>query len=191
MVSLLGITEMGEIQATKQLNPNNLNVTVKVNYYPIYGKGVQEIRESLRTRGIVSEKEGKRYAAFTHWYVQWNYNYQEEQQQCKITQVVIKTTVTITLPAWQMPSNTPNSLRIKWNQFSQALRQHEENHQRHGVLAGQSILKTLKNLPPSSTCRQLEANANQTAHNIIKKYNQADINYDQQTQHGKTEGAIF
>jgi predicted secreted Zn-dependent protease len=171
--------------------PTQSQVKVNVNYYSIYGSNVEQIRKALRTQGILSKKDGKRYAGLTQWFVQWRYHYQQYPQQCRLTNVTVNTTVTITLPQWKISTNPPQGLRLKWNQFSQALRKHEDNHKRHGLLAAQEISNTLQRFPPSSTCSQLEQKANQTAQLIIEKYQQADLLYDQKTRHGTTEGAVF
>jgi predicted secreted Zn-dependent protease len=41
------------------------------------------------------------------------------------------------------------------------------------------------------TCEQLGLAANAAAHQVIKIYNQRDIEYDRVTRHGRTQGARF
>ena len=67
------------------------------------------------------------------------------------------------------------ALRKRWNAMLAALKRHEENHGKNGILAAQEIEKT--------KCANGDA--------VIKKWNKADTAYDKRTKHGKTEGVVL
>lgn len=164
---------------------SNPRVNIQVNRYPIVGSTAAALRQQMNQLGPGD------FDGYTQWYVRWNYRFQTTAYGCRLTQPQVNTDVTITLPVWQPPPIASPQLVQRWQRYLTALEAHENNHKRHGLSAGNEILARLRTLPASRTCQQLETIANNSAHAIIRKYNQADLAYDRRTNHGVFEGAKF
>jgi predicted secreted Zn-dependent protease len=157
--------------------------------YTIYGTNQQQLRNEMNNLG--PEDNGRHFDAYTHWYVEWRFNFQNDDGLCKITTVNVSVKISYTLPYWADYSNADPALKSKWDTYMSHLRSHEQNHAEHGKQAAAEIENMLRMLPPAQDCRTLETTANAQAQQIISAYNQKDKSYDDNTQHGTTEGAVF
>ncbi|MBW4487924.1 MAG: DUF922 domain-containing Zn-dependent protease [Trichocoleus desertorum ATA4-8-CV12] len=174
------------------VQPSSLQPTVKIQhrYYPVTGSTVQHLRSDIAHLSPVTQG-GQHYDANTDWYVRWSYRYVRTGISCSMSHVSSHVDITFTLPKWQTASKASRSLMNQWSHYSAALQLHEDGHKDHGIAAGQEVLRTLSNLPAYPSCRALEAAANTTARKVIQHYNQRDVEYDRNTGHGFTQGAVF
>jgi predicted secreted Zn-dependent protease len=185
------INDSQEINQRKISSPkttqisSNPNIILEEKYYQIYGNTPEELRQQMNQFGP------NNFDGYTQWNITWNYNYQKQNNQCRITWAKVDTKIIITLPFWQPPSNVSPPLETRWNHYIDSLSFHENTHKNHGISASHDILNNLNKFPAYPSCNELEQEANLASHNIIKQYNQKDLLYDQQTNHGATEGAIF
>jgi predicted secreted Zn-dependent protease len=166
-------------------------VSVRYSYYPIRGMSNSELRSQMSRQGPLDKLEGRRYDANTTWVVKWSYGYKSVGHRCAIASVSTRVNVTYTLPQWQPPPSTPRSLIAEWNQYLAALHLHEDGHRNHGIGAAQEVMKKLTLSPLAPSCKELGIAANKAAQQIIRHYNQQDVEYDRLTQHGLTQGAVF
>lgn len=166
-------------------------VNTYYNYYSVSGNTVLALQSQMQQFGPFNELEERHYAAYTSWYVEWSYDYAMTDRGCKITSTEGKVDITFTLPRWDIPPNTPQSLVSAWNQFLTAVQIHENGHVDHGISAGTEILHLLNHLPAYPSCQDLKTAAGAATQQIIQYYNQQDLAYDRETQHGLTQGAIF
>ena len=169
----------------------NPSITVETEYYDIVGSTKAQLRSQINQIGAIDPRSGQRFAARTDWNVQWHYHYRQHNQTCSFDQVQVSTTVKILLPRWRKTSFFSVPLWSQWRQYMIALKTHEMGHQQNGIQAGQEILQALQSMASRENCQQLSDLANQQAQAIIRKYNQSDILYDQQTKHGLIQGAVF
>ncbi len=166
-------------------------VKVRYRYYPIAGSTAIALRSQMSQSGPVSQVEQIHYDANTDWYVRSSYNFVMRGNGCTITSVNTNVDILFTLPKWTPPTGASRSLKVQWQQYMAALQVHENGHKQHGVEAGQEITQTLRNLPAFASCQTLKTTANSYIQKIIKHYNQKDIDYDEITKHGVTQGAVF
>lgn len=176
-------------QAVKSLGPRP-TVTIQYRYYSVAGSTVQHLRSQIAHLSPVTQG-GRQYDANTDWYVRWAYRYARTATGCSMRHVTTHVDITFTLPKWQNASGASRSLMNQWHHYSAALQLHENGHKDHGIAAGQEVLNTLSRLPAYSSCQALEAAANSAARQVIQHYNQKDIEYDHDTGHGFTQGAVF
>ena len=66
---------------------------------------------------------------------------------------------------------------------------HEAGHVRNGINAAYEIESVVKKSLPRQNCDLLKSDVDRIAFTMIKKYDQLDIQYDKETEHGKTQGA--
>lgn len=161
----------------------------QVNYYGITGKTASALRQQMNQLGPPAEN-GRRFDAYTKWHVAWRYRYGSVGGSCRMTSLTVHTDITYTMPQWQNLQQAPPSLQHQWHRYYQALQLHEDGHGNHGRAATQEIWQRLSNLT-QPTCTSMSQMANQTAQGIINRYAQKDIDYDRQTGHGRTQGAVF
>lgn len=165
------------------------NIRSQVNYYTITGTTASALRQQMNQLGPPGNN-GRRFDAYTKWNVAWNYRYGLVSDRCRITSLTVNTDMTYTMPQWQNLKQAPRSLQQQWQGYYQALQLHEEGHANHGRAATQEIWQRLSHLN-QPTCASMSQIANQTVQTIINRYAQKDIDYDRQTDHGRTQGAVF
>lgn len=79
----------------------------------------------------------------------------------------------------------------QWNAYLDALRRHENGHREIGVGAGQAIYQAVDQLPSYDSCDALEQAAEATGRRILEQHRQQELDYDQATNHGATQGVRF
>lgn len=130
---------------------------------------------------------GETFIGHTAWNIKWNYWWnQTSAGNCKINRVEVRINTLIRLPALHDANSEQNR---RFEKFLAALRQHELGHYENGKAAAQEIDQGILALPAMSNCKELESQANQLGHRILRKYNERDVQYDASTGHGKTQGA--
>jgi predicted secreted Zn-dependent protease len=158
--------------------------------YAITGSTPVELRREMNSKGPRGD-DGRRFDGFTRWLVSWRYRYNNTGRGCTIASVTTSVKITITLPEWRNANDGDSATREQWSRYLAALERHEQGHRRHGVAAGHEVDQAIAELPPASTCDALGANANALGASILRKYNQLDLDYDRDTDHGATQGARF
>lgn len=157
-------------------------------YYDVEGKTVAELAQALQARG--PQTDGERFYGLTQWQLNAEYQWIETNAGCEIAAPVVRVAVTMTLPRWAPPRGTPAELVGAWNRFYRALEQHEHEHRRLAEEAADAIRWELATLRLPS-CAQAEARAQQRVADIVQDYNRRNAQYDAQTRHGITEGAVW
>ena len=107
-----------------------------------------------------------------------------------MTKVTSTVNVKFTLPKWKNRGDSNGMLRNKWDKYYMALINHENGHKKFGIGAAEEIESQLIKLS-SKSCKTLEKKANALGKNIIDKYASLEKEYDEETNHGMNNGAIF
>jgi predicted secreted Zn-dependent protease len=161
-----------------------------VRWYDVAGASESAVRVSLSERGPL-DHTGARHDAFTEWYLSWHLTFLVSEPGCATGPVSTSMHVRVTLPRWQPPSMAAPELVARWRTYLDALAWHELGHRERGLEAAAAIEAELPLLEPRASCEETEQLANQAAHQIIERFRQADRDYDEVTQHGATQGAVF
>lgn len=169
----------------------NPKILDKSLFYDIQGDTVEALRDQMSQKGPADNRTGRRFDGFTRWTVNWNYEYKILGGLCRLEAIAVNADVAITLPRWQAPANASPPVRDRWNAYINALALHENGHRDHAVGAAQEVWQTLKTLAPTDSCDQLASFADTQSSQIVQKYAQQDVIYDQETGHGASQGAIF
>src|SRR5688572_4133709 len=101
-------------------------VVRKTNYYAMTGASIQHIQESLRQTRPWKDKSGR--DASTEWYVKWDAEYGSGGGTCYLSSFTTTTMITMWLPKWVAPTNTPVEVRAAWAKYVAALEVHEQGH---------------------------------------------------------------
>jgi predicted secreted Zn-dependent protease len=166
-------------------------VTETFDYYDVDGATAQELRADLNRLGPIDGTEHRRFDAVTHWYVRWRFTYANVGGGCEIRTVSTSADITYAFPRLLRRSSAPAILQQAFAGYLENLLVHEKGHARVGIDIAARIEAAIRRLPSAPTCAVLEDAANDLGHGLIKEANQLDIDYDAQTQHGKTQGARF
>lgn len=165
-------------------------VTITYDYYDVTGRTAEELKEGMKGYGVKWD-DGKRYDAFTGWYVEWDVIFDSVENLCVIDEVITKVSVTYFLPRWKGAGEADRRLRKRWDRFIDALREHEEGHKEIAVEAAREVEKEVVKLNSYHGCGTLRKNADATAEKIIRKYIREQQAYDEKTKHGRTQGGVF
>ncbi len=145
------------------------------------------IRNLLNTINHASpiKQNGLVYHGYTSTRVKWNYWWKQRRGYCKINRVKIKVTISYTLPELNTDSN---DVKQVWAKYYPALLLHENGHGQIAIDAAKEIETKLLQLPGSHSCEQLSEQANASAKRILELAKPKHQDYDQKTEHGKTQG---
>ena len=158
--------------------------------YRISGTSEAELRREMNAKGPPGAGGG-RFDGYTRWDINWRYTYGQNGGLCHIATVTTALKILTTLPQWDDERTASDSLRKRWQQFITALTGHENGHRMHGINAAREIDRGIAALPAQTTCAAAGAAANQLGNEIIRKYNELDLDYDRKTGHGLTQGTRF
>lgn len=180
------------IAACLCVSPVQAAVTLSdhVEHYNILGSTPADLRREMNAKGPQGAG-GKRFDGYTRWQVSWRYQYKNTAGGCAIASVATSAKVTMTLPRWTSESSASGDIRRQWPRYLAALKEHEQGHRRHGIDAANEVDRAIATIPPAGSCDVLGASANALGMSILKKYNQRDLDYDRDTNHGATQGARF
>jgi predicted secreted Zn-dependent protease len=159
------------------------------NSYTVEANDKGSLLSAINNASPIRES-GEVFHAHTDTYVNWNYWWDKRNNYCKLNRVETTVTITYTLP--RLSSKTKNAeVKRIWNIYYSALIEHEEGHGQIAIDAAQLIERSLRDLPSYSNCDLLSKKANAKAQWILNKFSQKHFDYDNKTNHGKTQGAYL
>jgi predicted secreted Zn-dependent protease len=166
--------------------------TIKTNYdyYDIEGRTAAELRDQMNRNGVLWT-DGNTYDAYTGWNVRWKYRYRITDYDCSISSVATTLNVEFRLPRWTNYASGAAALRRKWDKYMQSLRRHENGHRDLGVQAAIEIERSIAALEPAALCDDLAEAANELGRSIVSEYTAKEREYDEQTNYGESQGAVF
>ena len=160
------------------------------SYYYVDGPSATLLAAQIDQNGPPGA-DGKRHAGKTKWDVQWKFKHEQHGATCSMKEVAVAIGVAQTLPKWRNEAKGAVALKIRWQQFVDGLKRHEDGHKNHGLAAGKEIEAALLGAKPASNCEDLAAAANSAAEAIVTKYQKLDQDYDRKTGHGRSQGATL
>jgi predicted secreted Zn-dependent protease len=155
----------------------------QILYYDISGSTASELRASMDSLRPKDPYDGNRPVdAYTGWYISWNWpGYGTEN--CDLSAAVVTYQINVTLPRWQAPAGASPELIVTWERYIQNLSVHEKGHVNNVVSNYPGILTVIQN----ATCSTAET----AAQKALESLREFDVNYDRETNHGATQGAVF
>jgi predicted secreted Zn-dependent protease len=164
----------------------DLKLSTTFRYYTITGATGQQLRQQMDQRGPVSD--GKRWAGLTEQQYRWEVRYTTAPNRCAVQSVTISVQTTITLPRWEPPPAASPELRQEWIRFINALALHEDGHRQIGLTGIRQLREQARALSPAPACQALSAALEQAAKETSDWIRRENIRYDQETDHGRTQG---
>ena len=163
-------------------------VTEETVSYDVAGSTVSELLRDMGRRGAV-DRDGHRYDADTRWFVTWQYRFQRTDGGCRLEPVTVSLRIQYIMPRLKSGLPVTADVRERWDSFVAHLKTHEQGHGQHGRDAARDVEQTLRRLVRS--CDGIDAAANAAARQVISRYNRLDVEYDDKTRHGFTQGAVL
>jgi len=162
-----------------------VSVSAHTQYYEISGVAGDDLRAQMDELGPGDHD------VYTSWFIRWTYPDVVTDATCAVGPVEVSLSITYTLPQWDAPPGAPVDLVEKWNAYLAALQLHEAGHKDIAVAAGNEIRKTLSALPAYPSCEELHRSGEAASQDVMDRYRLQEVQYDQQTDHGATQGARF
>lgn len=94
------------------------------------------------------------------------------------------------MPTWRDEAGAPTELRQRWGKYYTALKAHEEGHIQHGRELALRLREQFLGLGDFE-CNEVAALAQREFDRTFNNLKTRDQEYDQRTQHGATQGALF
>ncbi len=164
-------------------------ISERYQYYNIYPESKYKIDNEMYKHSPIKHN-GKIFYGHNNWYIKWNYKWETKYNVCEI----ISATVYIDIK-YQMP-NIPSTFNINFetkdtfNNYYNALLEHEQKHAQYGLLAAKEIEDMFFTISKFHNCKLLKQQIYYETKKIIKKYNKMNKDYDIETEHGRLEGII-
>lgn len=184
-------TGISQASATPSPNPAIHN-TRAVHYYDIQGSNASELRQQMSILGPPDADSRKIFDARTDWEIAWRFYYQNSLSgDCSIARAEVDVNLTFTFPRWLTPAEVSPDLLQKWEAYQRALTAHEEHHAELALAGGEAIYNAILAVPPAAACPDLENSANAAARQTFNQIQAQQAEYDSETNHGATQGAVF
>lgn len=159
------------------------------NYYAVTGMTIPELRRSIReTRPW---KERFNHDAMTDWRVDWRFTVTATPASCRVSTFGTQTTIVITMPRWNAPTNATEATRQMWQNYVSALGRHEAGHGAMAVAAAAEMSRQVQGIDKGADCDALKTSLDAACKSVIELYRTKDRVYDETTRHGAIQGAVL
>ncbi len=155
-----------------------------ITYYQIYGNTPTSIYNQIMACGPLFAG-GTRYAAATSYQFNWAFQTTAtESGTCGLNDLKVAVRSDILMPSWQKPASATASAASYWASSRQNLLNHELGHADIAYKAAQNLYAQLSSLPPAASCDAVRNQANSLGNKARADTYQAQLGYDQATNHG-------
>lgn len=169
---------------------SEVKLNLKTIYYEVEGSNAAEIQAQMDKLGPLDDS-GKRFYGKTDGEFRWRWAYSEKNGQCRLESLETELDVNITMPRWKTPPTAPADLVNTWSRFYNALQFHEDGHKYINIGLANQFTVEVKALPGFATCDELKKAVEEAGQRLKNNASQQNSLYDQRTQNGRTQGAVF
>lgn len=157
----------------------------------MYGDTANQLANLSRQCPLIVPGDNEPYInAYSSYWIGWRYDYLTDQDgKCSLSNPTVLLHIKQALPGWANYDAASNQLKSQWQAYEAAVTSHENGHVKLVQQSAAQLLQAMQNLP-SMDCSQVEKAVNQLGQNYLDQLGLANQNYDQQTGHGATQGAI-
>jgi len=170
--------------------PSRVQVKEKFEYYEIDGTTADELRAQMKRNGT-TWNDGKVYAALTTWDIRYHYDIAPANGGYALNSINTAVDIVIHLPKLVPSAGTPEQLVSSWNSYLEHLKTHEFGHRDIAIGVGREIYQALSALGSSASKAELDRRAQNLLRAKFRQLKENQIAYDQETRHGKAQGAVL
>jgi predicted secreted Zn-dependent protease len=168
-----------------------LRATRTLILYGINGFSEIDLESQMRTLGPTDSLGGFHWYALTEPFFDWQHEAICTESGCIASHVTMLLTINTTLPRWGTAEGATEDLRGKWAAFSGALSGHEEGHAQRAADCAWQLGETFAALPPASTDDALSQAMRAASDPIFGQCREAQRTYENETDHGRTQGVLW
>lgn len=168
-----------------------IRVLISTNYYTVTGSTLPELWESMLQ--VRPWSTNLNFNARTDWGMEYRYTARVTREDWKwsFRSISVQTKVTVSLPRWTPPPGADPALVDAWARFQKGVGLHELGHISVARAATAALYGELSAMPAQDSAEALQEAADSTVGRILEKYRKMDNEYDQNTHHGATQGAVL
>lgn len=170
--------------------PATLAESYDVQPYSVSGNTPQEIRRALDQQGPFDES-GRRFDSDTRWQLDGNWNWQPTARGCEVKDAILKIQITLVIPTLAVIPSITGSLLSGWNHYIERLKVHEGGHIDMDLTLARKLRDDFANFPPAFDCNILQSQLQARFDSTSSTIKQLNIQYDNETNHGATQGAVY
>lgn len=177
--------------AARVVYPVDFSDTFVLVTYAVNGSTLSAISQSLEANARADPHEpGSKFYAETNWQISYSTSRKSTARGCELDKGSVTIAVTMTLPALVTP-NVPRDVADRWSNFIKRGIIHESGHVKLAQDGARSFQRDLGNVSPSPTCDALDTRIKDLFITDFKSIEKLNVQYDADTQHGVTQGAVF
>lgn len=162
-----------------------------IQRYEVRGFSLDRLDTSIRENSPVVDEQGKAWGGQCRWNITWKFRHDQTPQRCAIATFSLRLSSVIDLPGWVNRSEAPKDVQTRWDRYERALRRHEDGHRDNGVAATYELARQLRALKPQPDCDSLNREISRIGERIVEEYRKRDRKFDDDTNHGRTQGVSF
>jgi len=166
-----------------------LKVRERYEFYDVEGKTLDELRKQMKKNGT-KWTDGNVYSALTTWDIKYRYDIFNDNGRYSIKSVNTKVNIIYRLPRMTVAGTDPE-LTTLWNNYLARLQDHECGHKDIAVKAASEINEIFVSLAGFTSEDELEEQISLRTEEKFRQLKVLQIEYDDETRHGETQGAIL
>jgi predicted secreted Zn-dependent protease len=158
-----------------------LPYTLSKRFYPVRGKTIAELATQ-------TDQAEDGWAAYASWETRWQFWLWDATTSCDVTHGTVELETNITYPRWHPSDDVAAAVRARWDRFIDHLTRHELGHVTIALQGADAIDELLDSGLSAASCDQVEQVANRAAARLHERYRKLNDRYDEETDHGITQG---
>ena len=183
-----GLTEASVVGGGVAAPSPPVRTRVEERTYAVTGARADEILASMAA--AAPRTDGETFFGLTVTELSFRYVHRAEADSCRLHDVQVTLDVSVALPAWTPAPDAPYALRRDWARFDGSLRRHEDHHRVLAERGAERIRAEMDGLA-APTCAGVDAEARRRAERLRIETDAAHRRYDDETGHGRTQGAVW
>ena len=188
---LISVSDVRQIALAGGNEPLQTILPDSIVHYDISGTASAQIRAQLQKLSPMYV-DGKQYAGKTTWSMRYRtLGARAVPSGCEVRQVEVSVSVFYTMPRWVNLDKASAVLSKQWREYYAALLTHEEGHAKIAHAAADTLRAALTRLPANVPCATFREQQSQVNRLVLDQFRKQQAKYDEETQHGRTQGAVF
>lgn len=188
------VADVGEVRAGGGVSAGEVapaapvQVFAESQTYPVQGDTPQQVLASMAAGA--PRADGETFFGLTRTELAFRYRRSQGPDGCSLRDVRVDLSVRVSLPEWTPGSESTYDLRRDWARFRSSLRRHEDRHRVLAEQGAETIRAELDGLT-TPTCPETDIEARTRAERVQIETEAAHRRYDDETMHGRTQGAVW